>query len=54
MNSVGINNLNKAYQNQNIKNFGTNPYYQNRQVLEQDSFEKKEGMSRRLVYTKKK
>ena len=45
MNSVGINNLNKAYQNQNIKNFGTNPYYQNRQVLEQDSFEKKEGMS---------
>ncbi len=45
MNSVGINNLNKTYQKPCIKNFGTNPYHQNRQGLEQDSFEKKEGMS---------
>ncbi len=47
MNSVGINNLNNTYQNQNIKNFGTNPYHQNRQGLEQDSFERKEGLSKK-------
>ena len=47
MNSVGINNLNKAYQNQNIKNFGTNPYRKNKERLEQDSFEKKDGLSKK-------
>ena len=47
MNSVGINNLNKTYQKPSIKNFGSNPYHQNRQGLEQDSFEKKESMSKK-------
>lgn len=47
MNSVGINNLNKTYQNPNIKNFGANPYLQNKEGLEQDSFGKKEGLSKK-------